>query len=137
MVCTSRPDLNREEWQRAYYELEFQFSEGTTSEDFELSRKSALEAIKLWLSEKAEAPAPVKQSVEELDKLPWKHYQTKEVVGPGHAGWILIERDGGDELAKAIRESPEQKLKIGPYEFVFSGKEKQFLSRKVVEPIPE
>jgi hypothetical protein len=47
---TFRPDLNREEWKRGYYELELQFSEGTTSDDFELSRKSALEAIELWLS---------------------------------------------------------------------------------------
>jgi hypothetical protein len=135
---TSRPDLNREEWQRAYYELEFQFSEGTTSKDFELSRKSALEAIKLWLSEKpAEEPKPSAVSIEEIDKLPWRSYQTKDLIGPGHHAWILWERDGGEELAKAIREAPEQKLKIGPYEFAFSGKEKQFLSRKVVEPIPE
>lgn len=128
----------QEVWQRRYFELEFEFSEAPKADEFELARKAALETIEGWLNEKAmEPPKPNLLSVEAIEKLPWKNYQTKELVEPGHTGWILWERDGGFELAKALREAPEQKLKIGPYEITFSGKDRQFLSRKVVEPIPE
>lgn len=126
-----------EEWNRVLYGIEFEFSSEATMKDFEDARQAAESKIVEWIKEGiAEKPvAPSALDPAQLDKLPWKHYQTKELVGPGHTGWILWERDGGADLAKIIRESQEQKLKIGPYEFVFSGKEKQFISRKVVEPV--
>jgi len=128
-----------EEWNRVLYGIEFEFSSEATMKDFEEARQAAETKIGEWLKEKvvekSVAPSPLDPAV--IDKLPWRSYQTKELVGTGHHAWILWERDGGEELAKALREAPEQKLMIGPYEFAFSGKEKQFLSRKVVEPIPE
>jgi hypothetical protein len=130
---TSRPDLDREEWNRAYYELEFQFSEGTTSDDFELSRKSALEAIELWLSEKAEAPAPAKPSplsLEELDRLPWKPYPTSKT---GRNAWIFANAEGAEKLHEAIRKSVKG-VEIEQYVFRFSGPAedpKMFISRNV------
>jgi len=110
------------------YEVEFTFPVAPTRDEFEDSRKAGLSAIRGWLREKE----PI--DLADIEALPWKNYQTKQPVGPGHTGWIMWDREGGAELAKAVRESPEQKLKIGPYEISFSGKEKQFLSRKVVEP---
>jgi len=128
---STRKIAGTENFDKVYYQIEFEFPERPRADEFEQARKAGLETIEAWLNEAIAKPS---LSVEEIDKLPWKHYQTKEIVGPGHTGWILWDRDGGAELAKAVRESPEQKLKIGPYEISFSGKEKQFLSRKVVEP---
>ena len=113
------------------YELEFTFPTAATKDDFEAARKSGLESIHAWLNEKTAAPA---LTVEVVDKLPWKDYKTKEPMGPGHTGWIMWDRDGGGALARVIHEAPEQRLKLGSYEFVFSGKEKQFIGRRVVEP---
>lgn len=113
------------------YELEFSFPNGATRADFEAARKAGVDSIRAWLKEKEAV------DLADIEALPWKSYQTKEPVDAGHTGWILWERDGGGQLAQAIREAPEQKLLVGPYEFVFSGKEKQFIGRRVVEPAAE
>jgi len=94
------------------YEVQFEFPQGTTPEEFETARRRGIEAIRGWLREKE----PV--DLADVERLPWKGYQTKALIEPGHTGWIFWEKDRGAELAKAIRESPEQKLKLGPYEFV-------------------
>jgi len=125
-----------EESNRLFYGIEFEFSLDATTKDFEDARQAAETKISEWMKESLTHTSAA-LDINRIDKLPWKHYQTKEVVGPGHTGWILWERDGGAELARAIRESPEQKLKLGPYEFVFSGKEKHFISRRVIEPVEE
>lgn len=110
------------------YEIEFNFTSAPTKEEFEGARKAALDAINAWQNE---------VRAEEFDKLPWRDYKTKEPVGTGHTGWIMWERDNGADLAKLIRQAPAEKLKLGQYEFTFSGKEKQFISRKVIEPATE
>jgi hypothetical protein len=111
------------------YSVEITFPVVPTSEEFEKARKAALHDIQEWLKEKE----PV--GIAEVERLPWKDYKTKEPVGAGHTGWIMWEKDGGGQLAKAIEEEPEKKLKLGPYELVFSGDKKQFIGRRVVEPI--
>jgi len=110
------------------YSVEFTFPVAPTRDEFEDCRKAGLSAIRGWLKEKE----PLDLAA--VDALPWKSYQTKELVGSGHTGWIMWEKDGGGFLAKAIEESPNKHLKLGPYEFSFSGREGQFISRKVVEP---
>jgi hypothetical protein len=113
------------------YSVEITFPVAPTADEFEKARKAALHDIRGWLDEK-EVVKPL--TVEDVNKLPWRDYQKKEPVSPEHDGWVMWERDGGGELARAIDEASEKKLKLGPYEFVFSGKEKQFIGRKVVEP---
>ena len=107
------------------YTIEIAFPTVPTKEEFEAARKALLGAIYGWQAEIL---------LEEFDKLPWKHYQTKALVGPGHTGWILVERDGGQTLAKLIEACPEKKLRVGQYEFSFSGEKNQFLSRQVTAP---
>jgi len=128
---STRKIAGTENFDKVYYQIEFEFAERPRANEFEQARKVGFETITAWLNEAIAKPS---LSVEEIDKLPWKHYQTKDIVGPGHIGWILWDRDGGADLAKAIEQEPEKKLKLDPYEFSFSGKERQFISRKVIEP---
>lgn len=115
------------------YEVEFTFPKAPTPEEFQKARSAALHDIQEWLKQKEEPTEPL--TLEDVNKLPWKDYQKKEPVSPEHSGWIFWERDGGGQLAKLLEESPDKKLKLGPYEFAFSGNQKQFIGRKVVEPV--
>lgn len=120
------------------FEVEFTFPKAATPEEFQKARTAALHDMREWLKEK-EPVEPL--TVEDVEKLPWKSYKEvdeegkKKLVGPGHSGWIFWEKDGGGPLARLVDESPDKKLKLGSYEFAFSGKEKQFIGRNVVEPI--
>jgi len=120
------------------FEVEFTFPKAATPEEFQKARTAALHDIREWLKEK-EPVEPL--TVEDVEKLPWKSYKEvdedgqKKLVGPEHTGWIFWAKEGGGPLTRLIDESPDKKLKLGPYEFAFSGPQKQFIGRKVVEPV--
>lgn len=122
------------------YEVEFTFPKAPGPGEFQKARAAALHDLREWLKEKE----PVELvTVEDVEKLPWKSYKetdeegNKKLVGPEHAGWIFWEKDGGGPLARLIDESPDKKLKLGPYEFAFSGNQRQFIGRKAVEPVEQ
>ena len=106
-----------EEWIRILYGIEFEFSPDATMKDFEDARKASDAKIIEWLKEKAvEKPAmPNPLDPAEIDKLPWKPYKE------GHrAAWIFSNVPEAQPLAKAIRESPEQRIELGEFQYRFS-----------------
>ncbi|MBT0160975.1 hypothetical protein G4O51_13440 [Candidatus Bathyarchaeota archaeon A05DMB-2] len=115
------------EWSKVYYQLEAVPTEG---EDVQATRMSLEGILDQWLSveTKPEAEIP-KLDLAELDGLPWTTYKTKEPAKEGEAGWIFASTKGAEELAKAMQKS-EGKLELGTYEYRFSGKDSQFISRK-------
>ena len=118
------------EWTRVLYGIEFEFSSDATVKDFEDARQAAEARISEWLKEKvAEKPAMPSWRVDpaQLEKLPWKPYRE------GHrAGWVFSNLPEAQDLAKAIRESPEQKIEVGEFQYRFSGPKEDpllFISR--------
>jgi hypothetical protein len=118
------------EWSKVYYQLEAVPAEG---EDVQAARMSLESILDQWLAAgmKPEAEIP-KIDMAELDVLPWTTYKTKEPAKEGEAGWIFSNTKGAEELVKAMQKS-EGKLELGAYEYRFSGKEKQFITRKPVK----
>ena len=123
-----------EEWNRVLYGIEFEFSPDATGKDFEDARQAAEARISEWLKEKVaekvvEKPAAPSWRVDpaQLEKLPWKPYRE------GHrAGWVFSNVPEAQDLAKAIRESPEQKIEVGEFQYRFSGPKEDpllFISR--------
>jgi len=128
---TSRPS-EQEEWLKEYYELEADVSDVATEDDMEKARISLEQKLVGWLSEPT-APQLPKLDMSEVEKLPWKDYQKKQPCRPGESGWIFANTEGAQELAKLIKASPKEKLDLVVYQFTFSGREKQFISRKAVK----
>lgn len=73
----------------------------------------------------------------ELDECPWQTFQ-KTKAGPGTAAWIKnpahFEHFDAPkvlwELVKAMEGKKDHKLVLGDMEYVFGGKEGQFINRK-------
>ena len=88
---------------------------------------------------KAQAPAPTTQieklpqlDPDELEKLLWKTYKTKEAARPGEAGWIFTNTKGAEALADLIeKQGKDTIVLIGTdrYAVKFSGGERQFIGR--------
>jgi hypothetical protein len=115
------------EWLKTFYQVEAVLDEG---EDPKAVRLSLERMLNRWLSGEAEPKAKVpKLDLAELEELPWTTYKTKERAKEGEAGWIFANTEGAEELVKAIQRS-EGKLELGPYEYRFSGKERQFITRR-------
>jgi hypothetical protein len=119
-----------EVWKRCFYGIEFEFSSEATAKDFEDAHQAADAKIIEWLKEKvAEKPATPSWRVDpaQLEKLPWKPYKE------GHrAAWIFSNVPEAQPLAQAIRESPEQKIEVGEFQYRFSGPKEDpllFISR--------
>jgi len=118
------------EWSKVYYQLEAVPAE---SEDVQAVRMGLEGILDQWLSAEAKPEAEIpKIDLAELDQLPWTTYKTKEPAKEGEAGWIFANTKGAEELAKAMQKS-EGKLELGAYEYRFSGKETQFITRKPVK----
>jgi hypothetical protein len=118
------------EWSKVYYQLEAVPAE---SEDVQAVRMSLEGILDQWLSVEAKPEVEVpKLDLAELDKLPWTAYKTKEPAKEGEAGWIFANTNGAEELVKAMQKC-EGKLELGAYEYRFSGKEKNFITRKPVK----
>lgn len=118
------------EWSKVYYQLEALPAEGEDAHSVRMGLEGILDQ---WLSVEGKPEAEIpKIDLAELDGLPWTTYKTKEPAKEGEAGWIFANTKGAEELAKAMEKS-EGKLELGAYEYRFSGKEKQFITRKPVK----
>ena len=118
------------EWSKVYYQVEAVPAE---NEDVQAVRMGLEGILDQWLSAEAKPEAEIpKIDLAEIDQLPWTTYKTKEPAKEGEAGWIFANTKGAEELAKAMQKS-EGKLELGAYEYRFSGKEKQFITRKPVK----
>lgn len=65
---------------------------------------------------------------ENISKLPWKNYQTKETAKSNEAAWIFANTQGLEVLIAELK--THDKVLVGSFEYAFSGKEHQFISRK-------
>lgn len=135
---TTRPG-EAEEWVKEYYELEMEIED---DQELPVARDFALSQIDSWLTEAPTAPKYIPQlDIGEINDLVWTTYKTKEKAKPEQAAWTfrdatrhsnLDHRKIVNELVKAIKASPNERLQLGDMEFSFSGKEKQFISRRPV-----
>ena len=66
----------------------------------------------------------------DLDKLPWKSYQTKQLTtNPKEAAWIWANARGAEALAEQMKQH-NGKVSVSGMEYMFSGQTQQFISRK-------
>jgi len=129
---TRRVPSGEEAWERQEIEVEASVEEGELPDrvyDY-LSEK-----IDEWLLTVPveEVKAVPKLDPAEVEDLPWTSYATKQRAKPGEAGWIFTATKGAEELAKAIQRSKGERLRLGRYEYRFSGDKRRFISRRRVK----
>jgi DNA transposition AAA+ family ATPase len=129
---TSRP-CDADEWSKEYYELEASIE---NSSELEATRANLSGLIDGWLSPHKpatrETPKKTQLSSQEIEKLPWKTYNSKEDCKPNEAGWIFTNTPGAEALSDLIKkQGKEVVVQIGDYNFSvkFSGAENQFIGR--------
>jgi hypothetical protein len=69
---------------------------------------------------------------EDLAKLPFVSYKTKEPAKENEAGWIFSNTKGAEALLATLK-IKDGKTCIGSFDYQLQGKEKQFISRKPVK----
>ena len=133
---TLRPG-DAEEWTKEYYEVEVAIEDPA---ELEVAKANLTGLIDGWLSASkpaAKSPAPLPQlDPDELAKLPWKTYKTKEDCKPDEAGWIFRNTQGAETLADLIeKQGNGVTVHIGLHKFEvrFSGANKQFIGRAPVK----
>jgi hypothetical protein len=136
---TTKPS-DAEEWLKEYYEMEVAIEDPA---ELEVAKAELKGLIDGWLStSKPAAPAakPATQlsqlDPDELAKLSWKTYKTKQECRSDEAGWIFRNTLGAEALADLIEKQGNGiTVQIGPYKFEakFSGADKQFIGRATVK----
>jgi hypothetical protein len=126
-----------EEWVRTEYTLEAAIDH---DEEVAIAKAQLEGLIDGWLTGVAKPAKPAPQlpqlDPDELAKLPWKTYKTKEGCKPDEPGWIFRNTPGAAALADLIKtQGKGTPVQIGPnkFECSFSGAEKQFIGRKPVK----
>ena len=129
---TSRPG-DAEEWSKEYYEIEASID---NSAELEAAKANLCGLIDGWLFPQrpvtTSTPKRTQLNPQELEKLPWKTYKSKEDCKPNEAGWIFTNTQGAEVLSDLInKQGKEAVVQIGAYKFDvrFSGAEKQFIGR--------
>ncbi len=133
---TSRPSADFEEWTREYYEVEVLIEDAS---ELETAKANLTGLLDSWLTQ-GRAPAPVKPlpqlDPDELEKLPWKTYRTKEPAKPGEAAWTMRDTKGAEALVDLLeKQGKEVRVQIGTQNYVvkFSGDKRQFLGRAPIK----
>jgi hypothetical protein len=133
---TSRP-CDADEWSKEYYELEASIENSSELEDTKANLAGLIDG---WLSPHKpatrETPKKTQLASQEIEKLPWKTYNSKEDCKPNEAGWIFTNTPGAEVLSDFIeKQGKEAVVQIGAYNFDirFSGAEKQFIGRAPVK----
>lgn len=134
----------KEEWSRVEYSVKASVD---GSEDLQVAKANIERIIDRWVTEvglprtaptsaaKSTAQMPGLDS-DELTKLPWKNYKTKEPCKPVDAGWIFRNTKGAEALADLIQKQGNSvTVQIGPHKFEarFSGANQQFIGRAPVK----
>jgi len=138
---TSRPG-DAEEWNKEYYEVEAVIEDPS---ELEVAKANLTGLLDGWLSSgRPPAPAPVKPlpqlDPDELEKLPWKTYRTKETAKPGEAAWTMRDTKGAEALVDLLeKQGKEVRVQIGTQNYVvkFSGDKKQFLGRAPIKEVKQ
>lgn len=141
--------IGEKEWRKITYGLESDVA-GLSLDELEKTRLDLAFKIDDWLQqEQGGIPAEATRDprgpssgipqidIAELDECPWQTYQ-KKPAGPGKVAWIKtpshFQRFDAPkvlwELEKALDGAQDHKLVLGDVEYVFGGKEGQFINRK-------
>jgi hypothetical protein len=134
----------KEEWTRVEYSLKASVDD---SEDLQVAKANIERIIDSWVTEvglprttPTSAAKPTAQlpglDPDELAKLPWRTYKTKEPCKPEEVGWVFRNTHGVEALADLIeKHGNDVPVQIGPHKFTvrFSGKEKQFIGRAPIK----
>jgi len=67
-----------------------------------------------------------------FDHLPWRSYKTKQAATTEENAWIFTNTSSAETLLKTIKDNNE-KSTIGAFEYILTGPEKQFITRKPVK----
>ena len=133
---TSRPG-EADEWVKDYFEIEATIENPA---ELEATKAHLTGLIDRWLSPnkpaETETLKKTQLSSQELEKLSWKTYNSKEDCKPNEAGWIFTNTPGAEALSELIKNhDKEPVIQIGNYNFnvKFSGAEKQFIGRTPVK----
>lgn len=131
---TTRPG-DAEEWVREYYEVEVVVGDPA---ELEVAKANLTGLISGWLSAATGPPSQLPQlDPDELAKLPWKTYKTKEPCKPEDAGWIFRNTPGAEALADLIEKQQGKgvPVQMGSHKFEvkFSGADQQFIGRAPVK----
>jgi hypothetical protein len=133
---TVRPG-EADEWVKDYFEIEASIENPA---ELEATKANLSGLIDGWLSPHKpatrETPKKTQLASQELEKLPWKTYNSKEDCKPNEAGWIFTNALGAEALSELIKkQDKEPVVQIGDYNFSvkFSGAEKQFIGRAPVK----
>ncbi|MGA2385277.1 MAG: hypothetical protein ABSG33_01945 [Candidatus Bathyarchaeia archaeon] len=133
---TSRPG-EADEWVKNYFEIEASVENPA---ELEAAKANLSGLIDGWLSTHKPVPreTPKKTQLisQDLEKLPWKTYNSKEDCKPNEAGWIFTNTPGAEALSELIKkQDKEPVIQIGDCNFTvrFSGAEKQFIGRAPVK----
>jgi hypothetical protein len=134
----------KEEWTRVEYSVKTSVDD---SEDPQVARANIEGMIDGWLRMVC-LPGAVHRSAakpsaqlpgldpDELAKLPWKTYRTKEDCKPQDAGWIFRNTKGAEALADLIeKQGKGVTVQIGQHRFEvkFSGADSQFIGRAPIK----
>jgi hypothetical protein len=127
-----------EEWCRVEYSLKAVVE---CEEEVQVVKAQMEGLVDGWLTAGAPVTSRSEKSLPQLDpdelaKLPWKTYKTKEPCKFEDAGWIFTNTLGAEPLVGLIeKQGNGARVQIGPHKFEcsFSGKERQFIGRKIVE----
>jgi hypothetical protein len=128
---------DREEWTRVEYSVKVAIE---CDEELQVIKPQVEGLVDGWLTA---APPPVTRPLaslpemdpDELAKLPWKTYKSKEPCKPEDAGWIFRNTQGAEALGDLVEKHGNGAyVQIGSHKFEcsFSGNEKQFIGRKPV-----
>jgi len=133
---TTRPG-DAEEWAKEYHEVEVSIED---SAELEAAKANLCELIDEWLSTRKPATmaTPKRPLIDpqELEKLPWKTYKSKEDCKPQDAGWIFRNTKGAEALADLIeKQGKGVTVQIGQHRFEvkFSGADSQFIGRAPIK----
>ena len=123
-------DEKASEWTKQYFEVEIAIED---EHQIELAKASVESLIDGWLAGTSimEQKRDVLPGSEDLTKLPWKSYQTKETAKENEAAWVFANTKGAESLLALLK--TKDKATIGNFTYELQGKEKQFISRKPVK----
>jgi len=124
-------------WTREHYGITV-FIEDPS--ELEVAKANLTGLIDGWLSASKRTAAGSIQipqlDPDQLARLPWKNYKTKEPSKPDGTGWIFCNTPGAEALADLIeKQGKNVRVQIGQHTFEvrFSGAEKQFIGRAPVK----
>jgi hypothetical protein len=135
---------NKEQWLRVEYSVKVAVDQEVKLQASKARIERLLDAWLASVDLTRQAPAAVSKPTRELPqldpdqlaKLPWKTYRTKEDCKPDEAGWIFTNTQGAEALVDLIgKYGNDVPVEMGSYKFEvkLSGDHKQFLGRVPVK----